>query len=189
MPTAEASGSGSNGGGPFVCLAEALLGETGVSRSDGLGARACVSRGASSRPTSSAGSSSGSQPRGRMRWSRCASQRLDPGHDSLLREWVAVAPAAKESWIALARQARHQRPPPPPLFLLRARPRWPPHRRDHRAPRPWSRLMPTCALAVRRKAGSVSRNPAGALVRFTLDALRRRGVPLIRGSEGGESNG
>jgi hypothetical protein len=34
MPTAEASGSGSNGGGPFVCLAEALLGETGVSRSD-----------------------------------------------------------------------------------------------------------------------------------------------------------
>jgi hypothetical protein len=106
MPTAEASGSGSNGGDPFVCLAEALLGETGVSRSHRPGGTSLrvegrvfatdlegwlVLRLPSARADALVASG--------------LAQRLDPGHDSLLREWVAVAPAAKESWIALAREA------------------------------------------------------------------------------------
>jgi hypothetical protein len=106
MSAADASASGSNGGEPFVCLAEALLGETRVSRSDRPG-RASLRVEGRVFATDLEGWLVLRLPAARADALVASglAQRLDPGHDSLLREWVAVAPGAKERWIALAREA------------------------------------------------------------------------------------
>jgi DNA-binding HxlR family transcriptional regulator len=107
MSAGDASASGSNGGEPFVCLAEALLGETRVSRSDGPG-RASLRVEGRVFATDLEGWLVLRLPAARADALVASglAQRLDPGHDSLLLEWVAVAPTAKERWIALAREAR-----------------------------------------------------------------------------------
>jgi hypothetical protein len=107
MPAAEASASGSNGGEPFVRLAEALLGKTCVSRLHGPG-RASLRVEGRVFATDLEGWLVLRLPAARADALVASglAQRLDPGHDSLLREWFAVAPTARERWIALAREAR-----------------------------------------------------------------------------------
>jgi hypothetical protein len=34
-----------------------------------------------------------------------AGQRFDPGHGRLMKEWLALQPTSKESWLSLAREA------------------------------------------------------------------------------------
>jgi hypothetical protein len=95
----------------FAAIVEALAQEQGVTVGSpgkkGFGSSALQVDGKIFAMVSSRGSFVVKLPKHRVESLEAAGagQRFDPGHGRLMKEWLALQPTSKESWLSLAREA------------------------------------------------------------------------------------